>query len=159
MSRTSTNNDARPGRTRRRRIAIPTAIALLAVAAVAAVAALTAPAAVTHPSYGQPCSRCHTQTKTMTVTFKATPLIVARGGRVVLSGTVAADHTWTKVNIQKRTPTGVWKLYRSVTISGTTFKTAWTAPTIKCKRLFRAVYQGDRVYKRSVSAARTVTVR
>ena len=38
MSRTSTNNDARPGRTRRRRIAIPTAIALLAVAAVAAVA-------------------------------------------------------------------------------------------------------------------------
>jgi hypothetical protein len=153
------NASERPvGKTRRSRawfLVIP-ALALAALMSAAAVAARPATA---HPTYGQPCSRCHTQTAVATVTLRVSAAKVHPGTVVKLSGTVPADHTWTKVNIQKRRGTNPWRLWKSVTITASsTFAAKWTAPTTKGKYSFRAVYAGDRKYKRAVSPVRTVTV-
>ena len=134
-------------------------IPALALTALVSVAAIVATPATAHPSYGQPCSRCHTQTAVATVTLKASLAKVHPGAIVKFSGRVPSDHTWTKVNIQKRRGTNPWKAWKAVTISSSsTFAAKWTAPTTKGKYSFRAVYLGDRKYKRSVSAVRAVTV-
>ena len=134
-------------------------IPALALTALVSAAAIVATPATAHPSYGQPCSRCHTQTATATIAFKASLAKVHPGTVVKFSGTVPTDHTWTKVNIQKRRGTNPWKAWKAVTISSSsTFSAKWTAPTTKGKYSFRAVYPGDRKYKRAVSAVRAVTV-
>ena len=115
--------------------------------------------ATAHPSNGQPCSSCHTQTATATVTLKVSTTKVKPGTVVRVSGTVPSDHNWNKVKIQKRRGTGAWKPWKTVVITSTsTFAAKWTAPVTKGKYSFRAIYQGDNKYKRSVSPTRTVTV-
>ena len=133
--------------------------AALLVVTLAAVAAIAARQATAHPSYGQPCSRCHTQTTAATVTLKVSATKVKPGAIVRVSGTVPSDHNWDKVMIQKRRGTNAWKLWKTVSITSTsTFAARWTAPTTKGKYSFRAVYPGDNKYKRSVSPVRIVTV-
>jgi hypothetical protein len=133
-------------------------IALLVVA-LAAVAAIAARQAGAVPTNGQPCSRCHTQTATATVTLKVSATKVKPGTVVKVSGTVPSDHKWNKVTIQKRRGTNAWKLWKTVSItSSSTFSAKWTAPTTKGKYSFRAIYPGDNKYKRSVSPVRIVTV-
>ena len=134
-------------------------IPALAATALVSAAAIVATPAIAVPTNGQPCSRCHTQTAVATVTLRVSATKVHPGAIVRVSGTVPSDHTWTKVNIQKRRGTNPWRLWKSVTItSSSTFSAKWTAPTTKGKYSFRAVYPGDRKYKRSVSPVRTVTV-
>ncbi len=154
-----TNAPERPvGRTRRVR-AVFLVIPALALVALASAAAIVASPATAHPSEGQPCSRCHTQTASATVTLTASPIKVHPGAIVKLTGKVPSDHTWTKVTIQKRRGTRAWSAWKTVTISSTSSFTAkWTASTTKGKYSFRAVYPGDRKYKRSVSPVRIVTV-
>ena len=139
-----------------RLLLIGTALLVVTLAAVAAVAARQAGAV---PTNGQPCSRCHTQTATATVTLKVSATKVRPGTVVKVSGTVPSDHKWNKVTIQKRRGTNAWKLWKTVSItSSSTFSAKWTAPTTKGKYSFRAIYPGDNKYKRSVSPVRIVTV-
>jgi len=153
--------DPRPRtRSQQGRLVRPLLIAAaLFVVVLAAVAAIAARQATAHPSYGQPCSSCHTQTTTAAVTLKVSTTKVKPGAVVKVSGTVPSDHNWNKVMIQKRRGTSAWKLWKTVGITSTsTFAAKWTAPATKGKYSFRAIYQGDNKYKRSVSPTRTVTV-
>ena len=139
-----------------RDISIVVAMLAVALAATAAVASRQARAV---PSNGQPCSGCHEQTQTATVTLKVSATKVKPGTVVRLSGTVPSDHNWDKVKIQKRRGTNAWKTWKTVTISSSsTFSAKWTAADTKGKYSFRAVYPGDNKYKRSVSPTRVVTV-
>jgi hypothetical protein len=134
-------------------------IPALALTALVSAAAIVATPATAHPSYGQPCSRCHTQTATATVTLKLSAAKVHPGAVVAASGTVPADHNWTKVTIQKRLGTKPWKAWKTVTITSTSsFSAKWTAAATKGKYSFRAIYAGDNNYKKSISPVRTVTV-
>jgi hypothetical protein len=153
------NAPERPVRKARRTRGTFLVIPALALTALVSAAVIVATPATAHPSYGQPCSRCHTQTATATVTLKVSATKVHPGAVVKVSGTVPTDHTWTKVNIQKRFGTGAWKAWKTVTITSTsTFSAKWTAPTTKGKYSFRAVYPGDNTHKKSISPVRTVTV-
>jgi len=153
------NAPERPVRKTRRLRGTFLVIPALALTALVSAAAIIATPATAHPSSGQPCSRCHTQTATATVTLKVSATRVHPRAVVKVSGKVPADHTWTKVNIQKRFRAGAWKAWKTVTITSTsTFSAKWTAQATKGKYSFRAVYRGDRKYKRSVSAVRAVTV-
>lgn len=121
--------------------------------------AVVSSSASAHPSEGQPCATCHTQTKSATVTLAATPLKVGPAATVKLSGTVPAGHNWNKVTIQKSRTGSGWKAWKPVTLSGAGYSARWTAPATKGKYYFRTVYLGDNVYKRSVSPAKVVTVK
>ena len=134
-------------------------IPALALTALVSAAAIVATPATAHPSYGQPCSRCHTQTAKATVTLKASPAQVPAGTVVKVSGKVPADHNWTKVTIQKRLGTKPWKAWKTVSItSASAFSGKWTAQATKGKYSFRAIYAGDNHYKKSISPVRAVTV-
>ena len=153
------HNDARGSRSRIRRsaaIATFTAIVATALAVI-----FTTGSAVAHPSYGQPCTRCHTPTLTATVTLTVTPSTVHPGAVVKLAGKVLPDHSGKllSVTIQKSRTGTSWTAWKTVKISATsTYAAKWTAPATKGKYYFRTKFPGDNDHKKCFSAKKLVTV-
>jgi hypothetical protein len=159
MSRTCTNTDPTPGARRRRHFVVPTAVAVLMVGLVAAVAAITAPKAATHPSYGQPCSRCHTQSLTTSLTLKASKATVARGGTVKFSGILAIGRSDQKITIKKSRNGGAWTVWKRVSLTSSLAYSASWKPALKGAYRFKARYPGDNQYKPASSTVARVRVR
>lgn len=159
MSRTCTRTDTTPGTARRRRLLLPTAVAILLVGMVVAVSAVIAPKAVTHPSSGQPCSRCHTQTLTTTLTLKASTISARVGGTVKFSGKVSNGRADQKITIKKSRNGGAWTVWKRVSLTTSrTYATSWK-PSLKGSYRFKARYPGDNKYKPDVSPIVRVTVK
>ena len=155
-----TSPQTTPRRTARARFAMPAILAVLALAALLALAAYTAKPAGSHPSEGQPCSRCHTQTLTTSLTLTLSKTSVAPGGRVRLSGTLAAGRSDQKITIKKSRNGTTWRVWKRVSLtSSLTYSTTWTAPTTKGTYYFKARYPGDNKYKPCTSPRRRVVVK
>lgn len=144
----------------RRRLVLPAVLVAVVAAAVLAFAAWTAKPAGSHPSEGQPCSRCHTQTLTTSLTLTLSKTSVATGGRVRLSGALAAGRSDQKITIKKSRNGTTWKVWKRVSLtSSLTYSATWTAPSTKGAYYFKARYPGDNKYKPCVSPRRKVTVK
>ena len=123
-------------------------------------AAYTAKPAGSHPSEGQPCSRCHTQTLTTSLTLTLSKTSVAPGGRVRLSGTLAAGRSDQKITIKKSRNGTTWRVWKRVSLtSSLTYSATWTAPSTKGAYYFKARYPGDNKYKPCTSPRRRVVVK